>query len=178
MYVTYEIKKTIVRVIDETKQELLEKEQSSMESIYSFIKALQTLIEELKGEEKAITNICAQFGCYLKENAITTFNDAVESHLEMLLWQEKSKPSPVQDAIMKLEGMKENYQQQKNDILRVMEQSDSSSIEFISEPDMVYELQEKLFALKHNGESLREILKRIEEQEMNATALWLSSLLI
>ena len=159
MHVTYEIRKTFMRVFDETKQQLLETKQSSTEGLNSFIKSLRDFIDELEAEQGTIINACAQFCCYLKENAITTFNDAIESHSERVLYLEKSKPSPSKDVLMKLESMKKNYQQQKHDILRAMEQSDSSSIEFISEPDMVYELQEKLFALKHNGGSLREIFE-------------------
>jgi len=40
-----------------------------------------------------------------------------------------------------------------------MEQPDSSNIQYISEPGKVDELQQQLFDLKHNGQSLREIFE-------------------
>ena len=159
MQISYELKRKCVRVIDEDKQKLLSENQSSKAALDKFTKFLETYIEELKNEQGVITNICAQFGCYLMKNSITPFNDAVDSHLDMLIRQERDKCPRNESAIRSLKGMKEKYQQEMMDIYRAMEQPDSSNIQYISEPGQVDELQQKLFDLKHNGQSLREIFE-------------------
>ena len=159
MQMTYELKKKDLKVIDKSKQKLLNENQSSKAALDDFIDSLKIYIDELKFEQALITKICAQFGCYLKENAISPFNDAVDSHLDMLIWQEKARHPPIQSAIKRLENMKEKYQKEKSDICRAMGQSNSSNIQYILEPGKVNELQLELFGLKHNGESLREIFE-------------------
>ena len=159
MQISYELKRKRVTVIDKDTQKLLNETQNSKAALDNFIKSLETYIEELENEQAVITNICAQFGCYLKENSITTFNDAVDSHLDMLIWQEKDKCPPNQSAIKNLEGMKEKYHQEKIIICSAMEYPNSSNISYITEPGQVDELQQQLFDLKHNGQSLREIFE-------------------
>jgi len=111
MQISYELKRKRERVIDKDTQKLLNENQNSKAALDNFIKDLDTYIEELENEQAVITNICAQFGCYLKENSITPFNDAVDSHLDMLIWQEEGKCPPNEKAIKNLKGMKEKYQQ-------------------------------------------------------------------
>ena len=174
MQISYEMKRERVRVIDKDKQKLLNENQNSKAVLDNFIRRLETYIEELKNEQAVITNICAQFGCYLKKNSITPFNDAVDSHLDMLIWQEEGKCPPNQSAIKNLEGMKEKYQQDKMVLCRAMEQPDSSNIQYISEPGQVDELQQRLFDLKHNGQSLREIFeanRRARDERYNDLAI-------
>ena len=161
MHMTYDLEKKTVRVIDKNKQKLLTKEQNHAANLDNFIRRLKDYSLELKDEQAVITNICAQFGCYLKKNAITPFNDDIDSHLKMLIRQENNKPSPSQSAIENWEKMRKKYEQQKLIIYTAMEQNGASDVEFISEPGEVEKLKEKLFSLKHNGATLRKIFEEI-----------------
>ena len=163
MHMTYDLEKKTVRVIDKNKQKLLTKEQTHAANLDNFIKSLKDYSQELRDEQEVITNICAQFGCYLKKNAITPFNDDIDSHLKMLIRQENNKPAPNQSAIENWERMRKKYEQQKLIIYKAMEQNGASDVEFISEPGEVEKLKEKLFGLKHNGATLRKIFEQIKK---------------
>ena len=166
MHMTYDLEKKTVRVIDKNKQKLLTKEQNHAANLDNFIRRLKNYSQELKDEQAVITNICAQFGCYLKKNAITPFNDDIDSHLKMLIRQENNKPAPNQSAIENWERMRKKYEQQKLIIYKAMEQNGASDVEFISEPGEVEKLKEKLFSLNHNGATLRKIFEEIRRTKI------------
>ena len=163
MHMTYDMEKETVRVINKHKESLLNKEKGHATKLADFINRVQVYVEELKKEQTQITNICAQFGCYLKKNAITPFNDEIDAHLQMLIKQEKNKPGSNQNTIENFERMRQKYEQKKKIIYKAMEQPDASNEDFISEPGKVDELKKKLFCLKHNGASLNKIFMEIKK---------------
>ena len=162
MHMTYDLEKKTVRVIDKHQERLLNKEKSHATKLADFINDLKIYCSELKEEQKEITDICAQFGCYLKKNAITPFNDEIDAHLKMLIKQEKNNPCPNQSTIDNFENMRRKYEQKKIIISKAMENPNEKRVDFISDPHKVEELKKRLFRLKHNGASLERIFSEIK----------------
>ena len=164
MRITYELEKTTEKILNETAQKKLSDNQSHVTNLNNFVEKINTYIEEMIEEETEITTISAQFACYLKQNAMTPFNDAIDSHLNMLLKQERGKPSPSDSSIQDLENMKAKYAQQKRLITEAMEQTGHSDVDYISDPGEVERLKEKLFRLRHNGSDLEMIFSKIRSR--------------
>lgn len=163
MHMTYDLERVNKRVIDNRVKILLDEKNDDASKLQCFITKVNSYVEELKQEQRQITDICAQFGCYLKKNAITPFNDEVDAHLQMLIKQEETKPDRSQKTIENLRQMRRKYDQKKQIITAAMENPNAKDNDFISEPGKVEELKKKLFALKHNGKQLEESFKTIQK---------------
>eukprot|EP00794_Sanderia_malayensis_P001184 gene1184-biopygen410 len=163
MHMTYDLNPVNKSVIDEHVQSLLTEKQDDASRLQSFIQHVKIYCEELKQEQQEITDICAQFGCYLKNNAITPYNDEVDAHLRMMIEGEKRKPDMSQKTIDHLTEMRHKYDQKKQIIMKAMASPEKTDVDFITDPDKVEELKTKLFHLKHNGQSLRNIFEDIQK---------------
>ena len=155
MQITYELRKV------KRKANVIQNHKSWAENL----EELENHIREQQSELQEITNICAQFGRYLKENAITPFNDAIDDHLNLLLRQEQSLPSQDPKAITNLEELRDKYRREKEIILNA--DKSSSDVEAIMEPKDVKKLQQRLFHLKHNGACLKKIYEEISRTKHN-----------
>ena len=51
---------------------------------------------ELEGEKDAILKACAQFGLFLKNNSVLTYNDAMIGYLNLLIKQAREKADQTQ----------------------------------------------------------------------------------
>ena len=163
MHMTYDLERESKRVIDKNVKTLLDEKEDDASKLRNFIASVNSYVEELKQEQQQITDICAQFGCYLKKNAITPFNDEVDAHLEMLIKEEQTKPDRSQTTIDNLTRMRQKYDQKKRIITEAMDNPNGRDIDFISEPAKVEQLKKKLFALKHNGKQLEDSFKTIQK---------------
>eukprot|EP00794_Sanderia_malayensis_P002498 gene2498-biopygen1368 len=163
MHMTYDLNPVNKSVIDEHVQSLLTEKQDDASRLQSFIQHVKIYCEELKQEQQEITDISAQLGCYLKKNAITPYNDEVDAHLRMMIEGEKRKPDISQKTIDHLTEMRHKYDQKKQIIMKAMASPEKTDVDVITDPDKVEELKTKLFHLKHNGQSLRNIFEDIQK---------------
>ena len=127
------------------------------------VRDLKLFIEELCYELDQITDICVQFGCYLKKSAITPFNDALDDHIELCIKIEKSKLIPNQSIIHNLKNMRKKYQIQNDTLMREMNQTGPSDLD----PDDVGNLIQRLFGLKHYGREIQELFDKITTERQN-----------
>ena len=155
MQITYELRKVPLEV------NLIQSHTSWEENL----EELENHITEQQSELQEITSICAQFGCYLNENALAPFNDAIDEHLNLLLRQEQGQPFQDPKAIANLEGLRDKYRLEKETILNA--HKSSSDVESISQPKDVEKLQQRLFGLKHNGACLKKIYEEISRTKHN-----------
>ena len=162
MHMTYDLEQVKKRVVDQHVKSLLSEKDDDATKLKKFIENVYKYAEELREEQHEITDICAQFGCYLKKNAITPYNDQIDAHIEMLINQEESKPDRDQRAIDNLVAMRRKYSEKKRVITEAMKRPDLHDVDFISSPEKVDELKKTLFQLKHNGETLRNIFYKIQ----------------
>ena len=142
------------KVVDQEVKTLLEDHRNKAEVLLASKEDLEKRSKALEDEVLEITKVCAQFGVYLEENAMTPFNDITISNLEMLLREEKSKLFPKQSTIDSLERVRKLYERQKDICGKELTDLD---------PEKMEELAQKLCSLKHNGESLQKILEQIKE---------------
>ena len=155
MQITYELRKVPLEV------NLIQSDKSWAENL----EELENHITEQQSELQEITSICAQFGCYLNENALAPFNDAIDEHLNVLLRQEQDQPFQDPKAITNLEGLRDKYRREKEIILKA--HKSSSNVEPISEPKDVEKMQQRLFDLKNNGAWLKKIYEGISRTKHN-----------
>ena len=91
MHITYQFKEKLITIKDENIQNLLESKKSDEEKQKELIHIYESRIMEMNAEKFTITIVSVKFGHFLKVNAITPYNDAMEDYLEMLIGQERQK---------------------------------------------------------------------------------------
>ena len=112
-------------------------------------------IEEMLEEQAELINICAQFACYLKNNAIIESDNAIDNYLHVTI-KEKEMLFFYDDST--IEGLKEVARKYEHEKRRI-----TSEKKEISEPGEVEDLQCKLCHLKHNGDFFRDSFRKCFE---------------
>ncbi|CAG2165373.1 unnamed protein product [Oppiella nova] len=116
------------------------------------IKKIKLKIDELTIENNLITKCMAKFACFLKNNALTPFNDAFEDYVNVIIENEKQGGSKV--TIDKLEQMLKRYKYEKDVIVDAMKKSDQGTIS-VEDIDQVIK---QLCGLKWNGPTISKLL--------------------
>ena len=164
MHITYDIK--IVRDIDaefDRRKKFFDK-RSAKEKVENFMKDLEDKVEQNRKEQAIITETSAQFGCYLKKNAITPFNDHILSHLEMEIKLEREAECSNQRKMEQLKAVLAKYEAKKKLIDKAMlPNSSSAHIAYITSPDEVDEKIKELFKLPINGKHLENAFKGVQQ---------------
>ena len=161
MHITYELmeeKKDFLS--DEIKNEI-EKKETLKEKNDEFIRQKNLLMNQLKEEHDKVIDASAKFACFLKENAILYFNDAVEDYLEHLLREEKNKDPHLQnqDQIKKIQKTKLAYLTKREMLDKAIKKDTVvDGIDF-TDPDLVVKLQKELYRLKHYGITLKRVIE-------------------
>ena len=114
---------------------------------------IETRIAEYQKEQREIEQAAAKFGCFLKRNAITPYNDARIEYLNHLIREEKQKAQFSNDnaAIDSLEETKRMYLEEVDLIHR------SADDDAFLDPEMISNLVESLYQLKHVGDNLKQL---------------------
>lgn len=156
MHVRYASHHEMQEVINESVQNEINIQQTEVERIQGYIKELQKRVEDLEVELQSITVISAKFGKFLKNNAITPYNDALKDYLAYLIQEEKNKPDQSEADKKTLEGlekMKLAYEHQIQILNQSMENDQDVGI---LNPEDIVTLEEELYQLPINGEELRQ----------------------
>jgi len=129
------------------------------------------MIDNLKKEQKTITDINVKFAQFLQQNAIATFNDAYADYLDHFISEEKIKksadPDNYDERILKgLETSKREYSEKISAIKKAIEKNDST-LSNIS-PDEIANLERQLYTLPLNGRTLKNIKEQAERAQSNA----------
>jgi len=91
MHITYNIVYVLIEEDDEDVLSLLSDKTTEKEAKQRLIAAKNKEIESLNKEREKMLNINAQFASFLKEHAITPYNDDLKSYLELQLKEEIEK---------------------------------------------------------------------------------------
>ncbi|CAG2166575.1 unnamed protein product [Oppiella nova] len=89
LHINYETRLVNKQVRDETKYQRITTAQEASEAQQAQIMELEVKIKELTDENTIITKCMAKFACFLKNNALTPFNDAFEDYVNLLIANEK-----------------------------------------------------------------------------------------
>lgn len=149
----YENEEITRPVKDLNKQREVDKNKSDAEKKQEFVNTLNARKLEYQDEYKVIEQAAAQFGCFLKYNAITPYNNATIEHLDHLIKEEKSKVhAGCEVAVLEsLEQAKASIKEQIDAIDRTIGNHEN----LLMNPERVTSLAERLYKLKHFGASLK-----------------------
>jgi GTPase SAR1 family protein len=161
MLVTYRNESVEVEVIDENVQKEIAEKTSANEKVAIFKNQCEQLIKELNNEQKILVNYMAKFASFLKKNAISPYNDELLKYLDHLIREEEGKKSAGannQDVIKRLFEMKSKYEEEKRAFLEA-KTDDTLNIDSAEVKKSINEL----FKLKHNGNQLEKIIKKVRQ---------------
>lgn len=158
MHVTYETYSVSGKKIDPNiKQQINTKEEAKSEQ-EKFIQGLKEKKAKLEKEQEIITKASAKFACFLKQNAISPYNDGIADYLDMLIREEKNKINAGGNnkTLLGLEQMKRDYAEQVKILDDAINRGEKQAT---ITPDDIKKLEQQLFNLEINGKDLRDIMK-------------------
>ncbi|XP_066911397.1 uncharacterized protein [Clytia hemisphaerica] len=166
LHIRYNVGFKTEKATDKKVQEMLERNESQSKIIEEAIKNFERENKTDEEELNTILNISAQFACFLKRFAISTFNDGVYSYLELLIDEQKKLEN--NEKMNELIRMRDQYEIQKNIIEKAIKNSNGErSDKFISTPEEAEALKEKLFLFEINGQLFKKMSEDIAKIELN-----------
>ncbi|CAG2173909.1 unnamed protein product [Oppiella nova] len=160
LHIKYDTRIVKREVRDERKYERISTRNEANMAQQNQIKQLELKIQELSNENDIITTCMAKFACFLKNNALTPFNDAFEGYVKLLIEQEK-QGDKGSVAIINLERVLTQYTKEKQVILDAMNKAGSNS----NQSDItIKDIDESIKQLKHLKWKGAEISQLFEKQ--------------
>ncbi len=157
MQMTYTVE-TVWRefISDDVAKQIMVKKREK-EKIEEFKRQVDVKLCELQEEEKTILKVSAKFGAFLKHNAIIPYNDAVGDYLDIVIKHEEEKNEILRnkDLLQRLQKLRAEYEKEKQILDKAM------GSETTTTPELIKELQQQLFELKHFGKTLKDIFEGI-----------------
>jgi GTPase SAR1 family protein len=157
MHVTYELSPVETRVVDLSIEIQIKSKEDAQRATQQIIQDTDLRVKKFKQEQEFITKASAKFACFLKQNAIAPYNDALAAYLSHLIIAEEKKVNPG-DTSKTLEGlqeMKRAYDEQVKILDNAMEQGESQAK---ITPDDIKKLEDELLNLELKGANLRGII--------------------
>lgn len=124
-HITYNTRRVQTRKKDESVAKQIRNKRSTKEIVKSTMSRLAKDIQELEEEKKKISIASARFAVFLKENAITPFNDSIDQYLEYMIEQRRNMNEMV--VVRGLEKLRKEYQEEKKLYKKGLAESLSSS---------------------------------------------------
>lgn len=166
MHIYFDSKEITKMVEDESVKDSLNQKLNANQMKQKMIENKKNEIAEYDEELNQIQEASAKFACFLKNNAITPYNDAMLEYMDHLIKEEKSKTSVGgSDKVLKsLEKTRAAYEKQIFVLDEAMRQG--KGVKVLS-PEEVEGLVKKLYKLKHNGKALEKALSVLNETRNN-----------
>lgn len=120
------------------------------------IAQLKKLIKEYEDEHLFVEKAAAEFGCFLKHNAILPYSDARIEYIDHLLKEERSKAQISGDnsIVQSMEAAKRMYLEE----FKIIDQAIGSGRNVqILDPQNVARVEAELYKLKHFGQTLKQV---------------------
>lgn len=156
MHVVYELIPVSKTIENKKIREQIDSNASDAEKVQATINSLNEMIAEYKKEHVALENAAAQFGCFLKHNAILPYSDARIEYLDHLLREEKMKAQASGDESMVNSLLETKAQYLAEFAIIDKSISDGSNMQLL-DPQNVEKVEQKLYQLKHFGQTLRNV---------------------
>jgi GTPase SAR1 family protein len=171
MHITYENKYIINDIIDKNIEKQISEKRSDQETKRAIIEEHQRRVDQLRKEQGEIKEISLKFAQFLRQNAIAAFNDAYADYLDLFIKGEKIKrdadPSHYDDRVLKeLEITKDTYVKQVEVIKQAIENNKSSKTPIT--PKEIAELEQQLYNLPINGQTLKRLKYEAERSQTDA----------
>ncbi len=171
MHITYETKQITKKIIDENVKSQISKKKSDQETKRAIIEEYQARVNQLQKEQRTINEISLKFAQFLRQNAIAAFNDAYADYLDHFINEEKIKksadPNRYDDEILKgLEATKRSYLELIEIIKQAIDNNDPNMSPV--SPDDIAELEQQLYNLPINGQTLKNIKNEAKRSQTKA----------
>ena len=166
MNLRYELKSVTKSFISPGVQQKIADVQSEREKMVIYKKELDDKIGEFQKEHDDILQMSAQFGAFLKKNAIIPYNDAVADYLDFYINEEAQKDDRVRNSfkIEKLRRSKASYEQERT-ILDKTLSGELKAAGRIPTTEEVKGMIDSLFKLKHFGKGIKGVFNSLEKGE-------------
>ena len=164
MHIEYDLIRTKKRFISNDVQDQIKNIRSEKGKAEAEMKEVETLIEELKEEDKAVCEISAGFAAFLKTYAILPYNDAVGRYLDIQIENEERKVKPDRTKISDLNDYKGVYETKKRIIEKSLQDAKDKPDAQFDAAKMVKDFQQKAFGLKHFGKDIKKVFEEIDKQ--------------
>ncbi|XP_055347199.1 uncharacterized protein LOC129594520 [Paramacrobiotus metropolitanus] len=157
MHVKYECRVVTVRVIDQSIEGLLDQKNGHILAAEEVIRQSKAEEADLNNELDIITSIASKFAHFLKVNAMSVYNDALDEYLRQLINQEKQKVAAGGDreTLDACEEMLQRYTHERNVLEQAIKSTNASAPEFTI--TSVQEDVERLHALRISGPLFRKM---------------------
>ncbi|CAI2188003.1 19094_t:CDS:1 [Funneliformis geosporum] len=171
MHVMIEHKEVIKKIVDKNVENQISEKKSDQEKKKAVIEDKQKRIDQLTKEQQEITDINVKFAQFLSQSAIAIFNNAYLDYLDHFIEQEKLKkcadPDNYDDKILKgIKTSKKEYME-KIEILKKAIAKKDPTVQPVS-PEDVFNLEQRLYTLPINGQTLKNIKDEAERSVNNS----------
>lgn len=156
LHVNYLLEEGLKEVEDPDIKALVTSNASTAQKKEAGIAAKKSLIEELEAELNIIRSATAQFGIFLKRNAIMPYNDATLDYLDRCIEEEAGKVQAGGSA-EKLENLKKYRKEYEQEILHLEEYMEKGAEELLLDQEGVDIMMKDLYSLKHYGAMLSDL---------------------
>ena len=95
MHLRYELIQVTKPIISKAVQGRMAEVKTEKEKMLIYKKELDDKIREFQKEHDDILQMSAQFGAFLKKNAIIPYNDAVADYLDFYIQEERQKDARI-----------------------------------------------------------------------------------
>jgi len=169
MHLRYELKVVTKQFIDDKVRKKMAGVASEIERMVIYKTNLDVKIGELQREHDDLIKMSAEFGAFLKKNAIIPYNDSVADYLDYFITEEAKKNSLIRDEnkIIKLTESRERYMQEKKILDQVLDGEIKTGS--IPSPEELKGLIQKMFKMKHFGKDIRQVFEGIERDGLTAS---------
>lgn len=169
MHITYETYPVRKRIIDKSIKTQIESKEEAKREINKFIQTLDRRIEQFKKEQNFITQASAKFACFLKQNAIAPYNDALAAYLDHLIHEEQQKvcAGGGNQTLNGLQKMKREYDEQVKILEDAMKRGENQAK---ITPDDIKALEKKLLNLEITGADLKTVMTHATAAKSSAVA--------
>jgi len=153
MHITFELQSYQILEDDEIVIKQLKRKQGEKISKEDLLCEFTQKIKQLQDERNRILDINAQFASFLKENAITAFNDDLAAYLEFQINEEKERSSPNKRLI---ESLDKDLQKYKAEVAAFEKAAKGGKP--ACGLDKFSELVQELYDLPHCGKEIKETM--------------------
>ncbi|XP_055344691.1 uncharacterized protein LOC129592640 [Paramacrobiotus metropolitanus] len=158
-YETYEVER---KDVDQNVMKLLRQRDGEIYAAQKFMKALELRKNQLQLEEVEMRKVAAKFGCFLKNNAMLLYNDAMEDYLSHLISAEKEKIAAgiTKDRLECYERMLREYRAEKALLETAMRSGDKNQPIAIQDVNAAIQ---SLYTLPLSGQKIRDAVDTMQK---------------
>lgn len=136
----------------------LKTKEDARKAIEDLVKSLQETANTYTEEKETITKASAKFAYFLKNNAITPYNDSLKGYMEHLIENQKNASNNeaiIRENINRLQKIIDEYEKEKKILEDAIALGNKESYDI--SPKEIFDLINELFNLQISGPKIKEL---------------------